>query len=98
MILEKYAKLGVSVLSSATPVDSSLTSQSWGYEVKVENGSYSITWTNSNVQNGVPVVILLQYGHATKNGGYVQGYDFINPSLRPVFDQLSNELWKEVCQ
>lgn len=95
-ILDKYGRQGVEALASATPTDSGLTADSWKYEVRNSKGSYSITWTNSNVVNGVPVVILLQYGHATKNGGFVQGRDFINPAIQPIFDKISEDLWKEV--
>ena len=95
-VLERYGKQGVAALASATPVDSGLTANSWGYEVHVSKNSYSIVWTNSNIVNGVPIAILLQYGHATKNGGYVQGRDYINPAIRPIFDRIAEELWKEV--
>jgi len=95
-ILEKYARQGVSVLSSATPVESGLTSNSWDYEIDVNRSGYSISWTNSNIINGVPVVVLLQYGHATRSGGYVQGRDFINPAMKPIFNAIAEDLWKEV--
>lgn len=95
-ILEKYAKDGVVALSSATPVDSGKTSESWDYEIHTDKKGYSITWTNSNVVDGVPIAIILQYGHGTKNGGYVQGRDYINPALRPIFDKIANDAWKEV--
>jgi len=94
--LERYAKQGVVALESATPVDTSLTSGSWDYEILNESGSYSIIWTNSNVVDGTPVVILLQYGHGTGTGGWVQGRDFINPALKPIFDKIADEVWKEV--
>lgn len=94
--LEKYAREGVSALSAATPVESGLSADSWDYEIKNIPGSYSITWTNTNLVNGVPVVILLQYGHGTKSGTYVEGIDFINPALRPIFNKISNEAWREV--
>lgn len=95
-ILEKYAKRGVDLLSANTPIDTGLTANSWGYEIHQSGDDYTITWTNTNVVSGIPVAILLQYGHATKNGGYVQGIDFINPALKPLFDNLANELWEEV--
>lgn len=97
-ILEKYGREGVAALSMATPVDSGLTASSWDYEVRITKSTYTLTWTNSNVVNGVPIAIVLQYGHATKNGGFVQGRDYINPAIRPIFDKISNELWKEVTQ
>lgn len=95
-ILDKYGREGVAALASATPVDSGLTASSWGYEVHVSRNTYSITWTNSNVVDGVPIAIILQYGHRTKNGGYVRGRDYINPAIKPLFDKIANELWREV--
>ncbi len=95
-ILTKYAQEGVNALASATPVDSGLTADSWGYEIEDSRDRSSITWTNSNVVDGVPIAIIVQYGHATRNGGYVQGRDYINPALQNVFDRLADEMWKEV--
>ena len=95
-ILEKYAAQGVQALSSATPVNTGQTAQSWGYEIEEKNGNLSIFWTNSHMAESIPVVILLQYGHGTGTGGYVQGEDFINPAIRPIFDQIAENLWKEV--
>lgn len=95
-ILEKYAKRGVDALSSATPVDTGLTASCWGYEIRRTKTTTTIYWTNSNTANGIPIAILLQYGHGTRNGGYVQGRDFINPAIRPIFDSMANEMWKEV--
>ena len=97
-ILEKYGQLGVNNLSISTPMDSGKTANSWRYEIRHYAGGVSISWTNSNVVNGVPIAILLQYGHATSNGGYVQGSDYINPALRPVFDKMANDVWKEVTK
>lgn len=94
--LEKYAREGVKALSAATPVDTGKTAASWSYEIRQTKGSASIYWTNSNVNKGVPIAIILQYGHGTNNGGYVQGVDYINPALRPVFERLAEETWKEV--
>lgn len=94
--LDKYGRLGVNALSSATPVESGISANSWGYEVERKAGRYSITWTNNHVVDGVPVVILLQYGHGTGTGGYVQGRDFINPALRPIFDKIADEVWRAV--
>lgn len=96
--LRKYAEEGVRALASATPADSGLSSESWDYEVtKTANGGYSIIWSNSNVTDqGVPVVILLQYGHGTGTGGFVQGKDFINPAIQPIFDKISESVWKAV--
>ncbi|GHU53989.1 hypothetical protein AGMMS49975_13580 [Clostridia bacterium] len=95
-ILESYGQQGIQALSKTTPVDSGLTSTSWKYEIKVSKGSASLTWTNSNIINGVPIAILIQYGHGTKNGGYVQGRDYINPALQPIFDKISEDAWTEV--
>lgn len=97
-ILERYAQQGVQALMSATPTDSGKTANSWGYEITIATGSYSITWTNSNLVDGVPLVILLHYGHGTRNGGYVEGRDFINPALRPIFDSLADAAWKEITR
>lgn len=94
--LEKYAREGVAALSSATPVDSGLTAASWDYEIVKKKGSISIYWTNSNTNAGVPIAVILQYGHGTNNGGYVQGRDYINPAIRPVFDKIADNAWKEV--
>lgn len=97
-ILEKYGQEGVTALSAATPTDSGTTASSWSYEIKYSKGSYSVTWNNSNVVDGVPIAILIQYGHATGNGGYVQGRDYINPTLKPIFDKLADEAWREVTK
>lgn len=97
-ILEKYGREGVAALASATPVDSGITAASWDFEVTVEGGRYAITWTNSNVVNGVPIAIILQYGHGTRNGGWVQGRDYINPALQPIFDKIANDVRREVAK
>lgn len=94
--LEKYGREGVSALQSATPAESGLTATSWSYDISSSRGSYSITWSNTNVVDGVPVAILLQYGHGTGTGGYVAGQDFINPALKPVFDRIAQDVWKAV--
>jgi len=96
-VLEKYGQRGVQVLSMTTPIDSGRTASSWNYTVGSSGDSYTITWTNSNLTTtGTPIAILIQYGHGTRQGGYVQGQDFINPALRPVFDTIVEEAWKEV--
>lgn len=95
-IAQAGAQRGVRALAAATPLDSSRAANSWGVEVKKTATSTTITWTNSDVENGFPVVIMLQYGHGTGTGGYVQGYDFINPAIRPIFDQIANDVWKAV--
>ena len=97
-LLDKYGREGVQALASATPVDSGLTASSWSYEVTNTNGTAKITFNNSNIQNGVPIAIILQYGHATGNGGWVQGRDYINPVIRPLFDKIANDAWKEVTR
>ena len=94
--LEKYARQGVSALEASTPEESGLTATSWDYEITSSRGSYSIVWTNDNIVDGVPVAILLQYGHGTGTGGYVQGQDFINPAIKPIFDQIAQDVWKAV--
>lgn len=96
-ILEKYAELGVQALRSNTPADSGTTAASWGYNIVQEQNSARIEWTNSNVNKGVSIALILQLGHGTGTGGYVQGRDYINPALRPVFDKLSASAVKEVC-
>lgn len=97
-ILERHAKEGVNALSANTPVDSGLTASSWGYEIRISEGSSSIIWTNSNIENGVPIAIVLQYGHGTGTGGYVQGRDYINPVMRPIFDKIAAEIQQEVMR
>ena len=95
--LDRYGKKGVELLSAATPVDTGLTAASWKYEIQEADDSYSLVWTNSNIaSNGMPVVLLLRYGHGTKNGGYVKGINFINPTLEPIFNSIAEVLWKEV--
>lgn len=94
--LEAYAQEGVRALSAATPIDSGATAASWAYQVQRSKGSYSITWTNGNVVNGAPIAIMLQYGHGTGTGGYVQGRDYINPAMKPVFDRIADKVWKAV--
>lgn len=96
--LDKYGREGVAALASATPVDTGLTASSWSYEIIHSNGSVRIIWKNSNIQNGVPIAIILQYGHATRNGGYVQGIDYINPALQPIFKKIADDAWKEVTK
>lgn len=94
--LQKYAEQGVAALASATPIDSGTTANSWDYEIRQTKNSVSIYWTNSNVNKGVPIAVIVQYGHGTRNGGYVQGRDYINPAMRPIFDKIAENVWKEV--
>ena len=98
MILDKYGRLGVEALREATPKDTGKTSESWSYEIAEEsNGRLKIVWRNSNLGDGwAPIAILLQYGHATGNGGYVEGRDYINPAIDKVFHRLADDAWKEV--
>ena len=96
--LDKYGRAGVAALASATPVDSGQTANSWYYEIERQNGSVSIVFNNSNVNKGVPIAIILQYGHGTKNGGWVQGRDYINPAIQPVFDEIVDKAWREVTK
>ena len=95
-VLDKYGRAGVAALSSATPVDTGLTANSWFYEIEHSSGSDKIVFNNSNIQNGVPIAIILQYGHGTGTGGWVQGRDYINPAIQSIFDQMTKEVWKEV--
>ena len=94
--LNKYGRQGVAALASATPVDTGKTASSWSYKIENNNGSVSISFENSNIQDGVPIAIILQYGHGTRNGGWVEGRDYINPAIQPMFDQIVNEAWYEV--
>ena len=96
--LDKYGREGVAALSSATPIDSGKTANSWNYEITNKNGLVTISFNNSNIQNGVPIAIILQYGHGTKNGGWVQGRDYINPAIQPVFDEIVDKAWREVTK
>ena len=96
--LDRYGREGVAALASATPVDTGKTAASWYYDIKINKESASITFNNSNVQNGVPIAIILQYGHGTRNGGWVEGRDYINPVIQPIFDKIAEEAWKEVTK
>jgi hypothetical protein len=96
--LDKYGQMGVQALAAATPRDSGATAASWTYEIKRGFGSYTITWGNTNMAGGSPVAILLQYGHGTGTGGYVQGRDYINPAILPIFDKIADEAWKAVTK
>lgn len=96
--LDKFGREGVAALASATPVDTGLTASSWDYKIERQAGIVSISFLNSNIQNGVPIAILLQYGHGTGNGGWVQGRDYINPAIQPIFDKIANDAWKEVSK
>ena len=97
-VLDKYGREGVAALSSATPVDSGETANSWFYEIEHTNGSATITFYNSHIDNGFPVAIMLQYGHGTGTGGWVEGRDYINPAIQPIFDKIAEDAWREVTR
>lgn len=95
-VLEKYGRMGVSALSAATPQDTGKTSESWDFVITESDGHITVSWTNDNINDGAPIAILLQYGHATRNGGYVEGIDYINPAMRPVFENMARAMWEEL--
>ena len=97
-VLDKYGLAGVAALSSATPVESGLTAQSWYYEIEHTKSSAVIRFLNSNINKGVPIAIILQYGHGTGTGGWVEGRDYINPAIQPIFDNIAEDAWKEVTK
>ena len=97
-VLERYGREGVAALSSATPVDTGRTANSWSYKIEYSKGKATISFHNSNIQNGVPIAIVLQYGHGTGTGGWVHGRDYINPAIQPVFDKIANDAWREVTK
>jgi hypothetical protein len=97
-ILNKYGQMGVDALANATPVESGLTASSWYFEVESGGGYHRIRWLNSAANDGVHIAIILQYGHGTGTGGYVAGRDYINPAIRPIFDRIEAEVWKEVTR
>lgn len=96
--LDKYGREGVAALASATPVESGLTASSWSYEIVRTADTTTINFNNSNVNNGVLIAVILQYGHGTRNGGWVEGYDYINPAIQPLFDRIANDAWREVTR
>lgn len=96
--LEYYGQKGVEALQSATPFDTGNTAYSWYYEIEKTNKGISIIWSNSNTNKSIPIVILLQYGHLTKNGYRIEGIDFINPAMKPIFEEMADEMWKEVIK
>lgn len=97
-VLDQYGRDGVVALSSATPIESGETANSWFYRIKHEKGAVTLSFHNQNIQNGVPIAIILQYGHGTRNGGWVQGRDYINPAIQPIFDEIADRAWKEVTK
>ena len=96
--LDKYGREGVAALSAATPQESGLTANSWYYEIERSKDSVSISFHNSNINKGVPIAIILQYGHGTRNGGYVEGIDYINPAIQPLFNKIAEDAWEEVTK
>lgn len=96
--LDAYGRRGVAALAAATPSDTGLTATSWYYKIETVKGKTSLVFANSNIQNGVPIAIILQYGHGTRNGGWVEGRDYINPAIQPIFDELAKAAWKEVTK
>lgn len=94
--LDAYGKEGVAALSAGTPKDTGLTASSWTYEIERTDSTTTLSWLNTNVNNGVNIAIILQYGHGTGTGGYVAGQDYINPAMKPIFDKISEKVWKEV--
>lgn len=96
--LDRFGKEGVEALANATPKDTGLTANSWYYKIERNRDSFSISFHNSNVNDGVPIAIILQYGHGTRNGGWVEGRDYINPAIQPIFDKIAEEAWKEVIK
>lgn len=95
-VLDEFGREGVQALRNATPVESGLTAESWDYEIKRTRDYTEIVWTNSNINDGVPIAVILQYGHGTGTGGYVQGRDYINPAIQPIFDKIAEKAWKVV--
>lgn len=95
-VLNRYGRKGVSALKAATPKDSGQTADAWDFEIEKTKGGCRIIWTNSNVHDGAVIAVLLQYGHATRNGGWVEGHDYINPAVRPIFEDIAESAWKEV--
>lgn len=96
--LDRYGKTGVEALASATPIDSGETASMWGYAIHRSKGRIKINWTNDNIVDGVPIAIIIQYGHATKNGSWVEGRDYINPAIQPIFDKIADTAWKELTR
>lgn len=98
LIMNQFGREGAAALASATPSRTGATAKSWNYEVKRTGNNWKITWTNSNVNKGANIAVLIQYGHGTRNGGYVVGRDYINPAIRPIFDKIAAKAWKEVTR
>ena len=97
-ILDKYGQEGVRILAENTPYDSGMTASSWDYEIESSNGGYTINWINTNINRNVNIAVILQYGHGTGSGGYVQGIDYINPATQQIFQKMVNDIWEEVTK
>lgn len=97
-VLDSYGREGVKALSSATPKRYGTTAASWGYTLNIKKNSILLEFTNSHINKGIPIAIIIQYGHATRNGGWVQGRDYINPAIQPIFDKIASDIWREVTQ
>lgn len=97
-VLEKYAQEGVAALSAATPIDTGQTATSWGYRIEKTNSAIRLVFTNANINKGVNIAVILQYGHGTGTGGWVEGRDYINPAIQPIFDKIAKEAWEEVTR
>lgn len=95
-VLERHAQDGVDALSAATPVGTGVTANSWEYKIDISRNAITIEWYNTNENDGVPIALILQYGHGTGTGGYVQGIDYINPAMKPIFDNIANDVFKEL--
>lgn len=95
-VLDRFGAEGVSALSAATPIKTGETASSWSYEIVQNDNGFSIVWNNSHVEKGVNIAVILQYGHGTRTGGWVEGVDYVNPALRPIFEQLADSAWREV--
>lgn len=97
-VLDKYGRIGADALAQNTPKDTGRTASSWSYEINNTKGGQSIEWFNSHVNDGVNIAVIIQYGHGTGTGGYVRGVDYINPAMAPVFEQIKNDILKEVTR
>ena len=97
-VLKRYGEIGIDALSNNTPVDTGLAAASWYYEIEKTKNGYILTWNNSDIENGINIALLIQYGHGTRSGTYVQGVDYINPALADIFNDISVQLWKEVSE
>jgi hypothetical protein len=95
-VLDRYGRIGVDRLASATPIETGLTAHSWGYQVEHKSYYSAISWFNTHTHNGINIAVILQYGHGTGTGGWVEGRDYINPAIQPLFDKMVEDIWREV--